>query len=1020
MPRRPIRPWQNRVSAPLGSDSSKWPIVISSSPSRENRSDSDSSDSERTLDVVAEETHVAPSPVPPFVPRDIPGASARPRWVRRSVSAVRDFPPGCGPNSSSLRPLVPLSSPSGVSSPIPYHVHRAVNRSLIREQIPELAAYLDQIPVGPFQGIPVPSPDVQARVRYLTQTAIERARYIDPFISSEFRAIQDVQPPKFKGEVDPVASRIWLKEMEKAFALTKVSEDLKTDYATYFLKNDSNYWWESTRELEGEESDGDGVLELKQGDISVTEYEAKFTELVCIAPEYAALVIESDQSLAAKEQGEKKRKFESGPARFMVRPYNGQVRPMCALDPVVRAVLCAFLGIAAMADSFIPVSADHSEPLVGGPSSDPRPAIPPVLAIVPPPVLQPVPLQAIPPRGVPFQFSSYPVPYHQFEACLMEQRFLQGQILELLHIMRTREVGSGERRLRERLQAFRRATAVRIAEATHEDITPDFLVEWAKWVLEELEEIGGLIDPAIAQILQILAQQTVHLAQQQQRQTNPQVTFKTFQAVNPPEFKGSLEPIEANVWLKEIEKAFTLVKVKEEQKVEFASYYLKNEATYWWEIVKTLEGTYVITWERFKELFLEKYFPQFFQDQMELKFLELKQGNMSVVDYESKFEELSRYVPSYVDTDRKKAKRFQQGVVQKAMIAEIESEMSQKEKESKKRKFEGNKGQSQPGKFPNFKKGKFQPGRNFNFKRQNAGDGGQGNRPVNANQPNQLRLTFPDCQVCGKKHGGVCNQLNVVCFKYNQKGHYSRECRNQPAKEPANKDQPIRNPAVKVPVIGFTCFKCGKPGHIARDCKTPAPVSNALRIMGSTPAVNETPRAGVFDMSVKDAIQDTDVVAGTLNVNSLCAKVLIDSGATRSFVSQDFISKLNYPVEYLNEIMTVELANQERVSVNQVCGNCEIEISGSKFCVDLIPFKLGEFDVILGMDWLSKHDAQIDCRNRKVMVKMPDERIVTSQEPAKLEDIPVVNEFPDMFPDKLPGLSPEREIEFAIDLAPGT
>ncbi|KAL8131237.1 hypothetical protein AgCh_007237 [Apium graveolens] len=423
----------------------------------------------------------------------------------------------------------------------------------------------------------------------------------------------------------------------------------------------------------------------------------------------------------------------------------------------------------------------------------------------------------------------------------------------------------------------------------------------------------GPMDPTIAQILQILAQQTVHLAQQQQRHTNPQVTFKTFQAINPPKFKGSLEPIEANVWLKEIEKTFALVKVKEEQKVEFASYYLKNEATYWWEMVKTLEGTDVISWERFKELFLEKYFPQFVQDQMELKFLELKQGNMLVTDYEGKFEELSRYVSSYVDTDRKKAKRFQQGlkpwirrkvaifeldtyvgVVQKAMIAETESEMFQKDKESKKRKVEGSEGQSQTWKFPNFKKGKFQPGRNFNFRRQNAGDGGQGNRPANMNPPNQLRLTFPDCQVCGKKHGGVCNKLNV-------------------------------------------------------GLQDTSPVSNTLRIMGSTPAVNETPRARVFDMSVKDAIQDTDVVAG-------------------------------------------------------------------------------EFDVILGMDWLSKHDAQIDCRNKKVMVKTPDERIVTfkayvidkSQEPTKLEDIPVVNDFPDVFPDELPGLPPDREIEFAIDLAPGT
>ena len=58
--------------------------------------------------------------------------------------------------------------------------------------------------------------------------------------------------------------------------------------------------------------------------------------------------------------------------------------------------------------------------------------------------------------------------------------------------MRTRDIGSGERKLRERIQVFRRAYAVKIARPTHEDIIPDFFVEWAKWVLEELEEIGSL------------------------------------------------------------------------------------------------------------------------------------------------------------------------------------------------------------------------------------------------------------------------------------------------------------------------------------------------------------------------------------------------------------------------------------------------------------------------------------------------------------------------------------------------
>ncbi|KAL8112656.1 hypothetical protein AgCh_020098 [Apium graveolens] len=143
-----------------------------------------------------------------------------------------------------------------------------------------------------------------------------------------FRSFQSVKPPKFKGEVDPVAARIWLKEMEKAFNLTQVSDNLKSDYASYFLKGEVNYWWESTRVLEGEGSISwtrftelflekyfpdclqnqleVEFMELKQGEKSVAEYEAKFTELARLVPIYAALVIKSDQKLAAKEKGDRR------------------------------------------------------------------------------------------------------------------------------------------------------------------------------------------------------------------------------------------------------------------------------------------------------------------------------------------------------------------------------------------------------------------------------------------------------------------------------------------------------------------------------------------------------------------------------------------------------------------------------------------------------------------------------------------------------------------------------------------
>ena len=140
-------------------------------------------------------------PVPPM--REPPpsaevGSSSRPHWVPRSVSAVRDFPPGCGRTfdpayaypAPAPRPPVPPAPASGTSSPIPYHVHQAVDRSFIREFSPDFAAHLDQIPVAPPQGVSAPTRDTQSRVRALTRAAVERSRMVDPFASPASRAMQ--------------------------------------------------------------------------------------------------------------------------------------------------------------------------------------------------------------------------------------------------------------------------------------------------------------------------------------------------------------------------------------------------------------------------------------------------------------------------------------------------------------------------------------------------------------------------------------------------------------------------------------------------------------------------------------------------------------------------------------------------------------------------------------------------------------------------------------------------------------
>ena len=85
---------------------------------------------------------------------------------------------------------------------------------------------------------------------------------------------------------------------------------------------------------------------------------------------------------------------------------------------------------------------------------------------------------------------------------------------------------------------------------------------------------------------------------------------------------------------------------------------------------------------------------------------------------------------------------------------------------------------------------------------------------------------------------------------------------------------------------------------------------------------------------------------------------------------------MNCPSCLLEDVLVIETANQDRTLVDQVCPGCEIEILGHHFHANLIPFKLGEFDVILGMDWLSEHDAQIDYKKNKVTLRVSgDEKV---------------------------------------------
>ncbi|XP_074355847.1 uncharacterized protein LOC141695507 [Apium graveolens] len=148
-----------------------------------------------------------------------------------------------------------------------------------------------------------------------------------------------------------------------------------------------------------------------------------------------------------------------------------------------------------------------------------------------------------------------------------------------------------------------------------------------------------------------------HIAQQKAA-----TAFRAFKSLKPQEFLGSSDPVEARAWLKEIDKSFEILGVEERYKTIFASYILKGEANYWWEFKCNLETDVVIPCDRFTRLFLDKYFPRLMETRMEIKFLELKHDRMTVEEYEAKFTELSRFVPEFMNTEEKKARRFHLGL----------------------------------------------------------------------------------------------------------------------------------------------------------------------------------------------------------------------------------------------------------------------------------------------------------------------------------------------------------------------
>ena len=277
---------------------------------------------------------------------------------------------------------------------------------------------------------------------------------------------------------------------------------------------------------------------------------------------------------------------------------------------------------------------------------------------------------------------------------------------------------------------------------------------------------------------------------------------------------------------------------------------------------------------------------------------------------------------------------------------------------------------------------------------------------------------LPKCSRCGRPHVDKdCRWNTGVCFSYGQRGHRIAEC-------PQWKEVQT----------------------------TPRPTTGQNQGASQKPKI----QGRVYALTQQDANTSNAVVTGIILVSTTYTYALFDPSATHSFISSNFAKKHNFKFEPMEFELCVDTPVGGVIVTDRVCKSCVVKIADRELLANLTLLEIRDFDIIFGMDWLAAYYAIVDCHRKKVIFQVPGEielcfmgsgaytspqvisafqarrmmkkrckgylAIVkdTQQGELKLEDIPIVREFPNVFPENLSRLPPDREIEFSTDLLPSS